>query len=277
MRTLFFLLIVAAASLAAETGSPKRNAVSGTAPTAPVKTEVMMIGVFHFANPQLDSVKSETINVMTPASQRYLEQLTDRIAKFKPTVVLLEFDPASTAEIQEKYERYRQKKFDLPANEIYQLGFRIARKANLSHVHSFDEQTVHWNAEPMFQRMEREDPQTLQRVEQTIAELGKKQQHDHATLSLQQLLIQTNSRLEDVVNKSLYIDTNHVGAGAGFEGADASASWWRRNFRMYANVQRHATPGARVVVIGGQGHTAILKDLLQFDRARVAVSVDPFL
>ena len=39
-------------------------------------------------------------------------------------------------------------------------------------------------------------------------------------------------------------------------GADASASWWQRNFRMYALIQQHAQPGARDIAIGGQGHTA---------------------
>ena len=35
----------------------------------PMRAEVMLIGVFHFANPKLDSVKSEVIDVMTPQSQ----------------------------------------------------------------------------------------------------------------------------------------------------------------------------------------------------------------
>ena len=51
------------------------------------------------------------------------------------------------------------------------------------------------------------------------------------------------------------------------------ASWWHRNFRMYAYIQQHAGPGKRVVAIGGQGHTAILKDLLADDPDRVAADV----
>ena len=67
--------------------------------------------------------------------------------------------------------------------------------------------------------------------------------------------------------------TNAVGAGENFSGADAAASWWRRNFRMYANVQHIAQPGTRVIVIGGQGHTAVMKDLLGIDGERVGVEV----
>ncbi len=75
----------------------------------------------------------------------------------------------------------------------------------------------------------------------------------------------------------LNIVTNPVGDQNNFVGADASASWWHRNFRMYAHVQRYARPGERVLVIGGQGHTAILRQLLADDPDREAVDVRPFL
>jgi hypothetical protein len=74
----------------------------------------------------------------------------------------------------------------------------------------------------------------------------------------------------------LYIATNAIGAGDGYSGADSSASWWHRNFRMYANIQKLATPGERIIVIGGAGHTAILKQLLEIDQRLIGVDVHPF-
>ena len=79
------------------------------------------------------------------------------------------------------------------------------------------------------------------------------------------------------MNKSIYLRTNDVDAGRGFVGADAAASWWHRNFRMYANIQQVATPGHRVIALAGQGHTAILKDMLAVDDRRVAEDVRPYL
>ena len=89
-------------------------------------------------------------------------------------------------------------------------------------------------------------------------------------MSLARLLQLGNDPERDRENKALYMATNAVDAGGGFAGADASASWWHRNFRMYANVQKAASPGRRVLVVGGQGHTAILKDLLAIDGEREA-------
>jgi len=73
------------------------------------------------------------------------------------------------------------------------------------------------------------------------------------------------------MNKDLYLVTSAAGAGTGFEGADAAARWWHRNFRMFANIQQYARPGERVLVVAGSGHTAILRDLLEIDgRIRAA-------
>jgi hypothetical protein len=239
--------------------------------------QVMMFGVFHFANPGLDVVKTATVNVMTEESQQYLEDLSTRLREFRPTVVLLEFNPANEAVMQERYEQYLDDKFELPANEIYQLGFRVARLSGVEKIGSFDERSIGWNAEPLLEYLPEHDPDTERAVQMAIDDITAKQQQAHARLTLGQLLKMTNDPDKDRLNKSFYVLTNHVGTGDNFVGADAAASWWHRNFRMYAKIQRHATPGQRVLVIGGQGHTAILKDFLEVDADRDGVDVVPYL
>lgn len=242
------------------------------------KAEVMLMGVFHFSNPKRDVIKTNQVNVMTPKNQQYLEKLTDRISRqFKPTVVLLEFEPKNNKKIQEQYIRYLKGKFDLTSNEIYQLGFRVAKKSKLTKVYGFDEREIGWNAKPLFDYIDAHDPAIKARMDALIEKISKEMEQEHATLSLSELLIGENKEEKDLLNKYLYLMTNHVGAGDNFVGADASARWWHRNFRMYAIIQKYAQPGERVLVIGGQGHTAILKDLLKCDRDRKAVNVVPYL
>jgi hypothetical protein len=251
--------------------------VPGVAAADQPKAEVMLFGVFHFANPGRDLVKGDQINVMTSANQAYLDRLAMRIAEFQPTLVLLEFDPRNEAGQQERYSRYLDGKYELESNEIYQLGFRIAREAGLDSIQSFDEREVHWDAEPLFEYMPENDPETNQRFNDVIEEISSNREVDHSTKTLAELLLQSNDPEQDTRNKYLYLMTNQVGAGDSFVGADASASWWRRNFRMYANIQKAAQPGERILAIGGQGHTAILKDLLAMDADRIAVDVRPFI
>lgn len=239
--------------------------------------EVMLFGVFHFSNPGRDVVKTEQADVMSPDNQAYLDELARRIGEFNPTRVLLEFDPERDAEMQARYREYLAGSYELKSNEVYQLGFRIAAQSTADTVYGFDETTVHWNAEPLFAYMEEKDTQTGALMQSKIAEITELLGEAHRTKTLRELLLLMNDRNLDRRNRGLYIATNHVGDAENYTGADASASWWHRNFRMYANIQRHAQPGERVLVIAGQGHTAILRQLLADDDARETVDVVPYL
>ena len=238
--------------------------------------QVMMFGVFHFANPGHDVVKAEQINVMTEDNQIYLEGLADRIAKFNPTRILLEYPPGSDPKIQNRYRSYVDGSYELPSNEVYQLGFRIATRSDAETVHGFDENTIQWNAEPLFAYLEGKEQKTSGRMDELFQSITIDTENAHRTLTLQQLLLRANDAEQDRINRGLYLLTNHVGDGENYVGADAAASWWHRNFRMYANVQRHAQPGERVLVIGGQGHIAILRQFLEDDDDRYSVDVTPY-
>jgi len=239
--------------------------------------KVMLIGVFHFANPGHDMVKSRVIDVMAPENQAYLEGLATRLAAFHPTEVLLECSPSDQATWDGRYKDYLAGRFTLTANEDYQIGFRTAKAAGLAGVTCYDEDQVGWDAGPMFEYMDKHDPALKAEMEATYKSMGAKADEEQSTLPLPRLLQLSNDPARDGINKGLYIRTNDVGAGAGFSGADASASWWHRNFRMYANIQKAAAPGHRVIAVAGQGHTAILKDLLAVDPSREAESVAGYL
>lgn len=241
------------------------------------QAEVMIFGVFHFSNPGLDVVKTDQVNVMTEQNQEYLHALAERLAAFRPTAVLVEEDPNKQAALDENYRLYLADSFELPSNETYQLGFRVAKMAGLQSVLAFDEREIHWNAEALFAYLPGNEPETQAKMNSLIQEVTAESQRAHATKSLAELLMMSNELEKDQLNKYLYLLTNPVGAGENFVGADAAASWWHRNFRMYPNIQKQAQPGERVLVIAGQGHTAILKDLLELDRDRIAVDVRPFI
>ena len=253
------------------------SALAAAAPPTLAPAKVMLLGMFHFANPGRDMVKSRVIDVMTPANQAYLDGLAARMSAFKPTDVLVECSPADQAKYDESFRAYVAGTFVLPSNETYQIGYRIAKRAGLSRVTCFDEDAVGWNAQPMFEYMEKHEPEAKKSLEATFQSLGAVMDKEQATLSLTELLQLANDPARDALNKSIYLRTNDVDAGGGFVGADAAASWWHRNFRMYANIQKVAAPGRRVIALAGQGHTAILKDLLAVDDRRAAEDVRTYL
>ena len=243
----------------------------------PVPAKVTMLGVFHFENPGLDVVKSGVIDVTEPASQAYLDGLATRLASSRPTDVLVECVPSAQASQDTAYAAYVKGTAALTVDETQQIGFRVAKKAGLRGVTCFDEGDVGWNSAPMFAYIGTHEPATAARMQEVFASLSARQSREQASLPLMELLQRSNDPRRDRENKGLYIATNAVDAGGGFSGADASASWWHRNFRMYANVQKAAAPGDRVLVIAGSGHTAILKDLLAIDGDREADDVSKYL
>lgn len=253
------------------------SALAVAAAPAVAPGRVMLIGMFHFANPGRDMVKGRVIDVMTPPNQAYLEGLAVRLAAFGPTDVLVECSPAQQATYDQRFREYLAGSFDLPSNETYQIGFRVAKQAGLGGVTCFDENEVGWNAQSMFDYMKRHDTHAKRDFEARIQAVSVDHDREQSTLSLAQLLHLANDPSRDAANKALYLRTNAVGAGDGFAGADASASWWHRNFRMYANIQKSAAPGRRVIALAGQGHTAILKDLLAVDDRRTAEDVRAYV
>ena len=241
-------------------------------------SKVAILGLFHFTNPKSDHVKTTQIDVTSSESQDYLSSLSSRISKvFKPTHVLVECLPERQAYYDEQYKTFLQGKFSLPTNEIYQIGFRVSEMSGLSGVICFDEKSIKWQVDPLLNYMSNQDIQSKNRFDEFIKGLTKTFEEKHSTLSLRELLNYYNSAEIDRKSKSFYLLTNSVGAFNNYEGADAASSWWHRNFRMYSNIQKIATPDSRVLVIAGQGHTSILKDLLSSDTDREMYNITDLL
>lgn len=239
--------------------------------------QVMLFGVFHFQDAGLDVVKPEDIDIFAEENQAYLEGLAERLQGYKPTRVLLEYHPENDELINERYREYLAGNYKLPANEIYQLGFRIAKQAGLERVYSFDNRDVEWQAEEMFEYARKHDSPQMNTFNEIIQAYTAEDEQARKTLSLKELLGRQNDPDADRLNMSLYLATNSIGAGDGFAGANSTASWWKRNFYMYANIQTLAEPGQRIIAIGGSGHMAILKQMLAIDQQLEGVPVNPFL
>lgn len=251
------------------------SAVAETAASTE-EAHVLVMGTFHFANPGLDMVKSQVTDVLSASNQRWLDTLATRIAAFAPTDVLVECAVADQPKMDARLLAYRAGGYALARNENDQIGLRVAKAANARLV-CFDQRDVHWEGDKLMKFLEENEPQALEEVQKVFADLSARETREQGALSLAQLLRLSNSSDRDRENKNLYLMTNAVDAGSSYAGADASASWWRRNFHMYANVQKAAQPGRRVFVLAGAGHTAVIRDLLANDAARTAVDIGPYL
>ncbi|WP_445359128.1 DUF5694 domain-containing protein [Microbulbifer sp. ANSA005] len=240
----------------------------------PVETtepaQVMLFGSFHFSHfskPSKDVVKTQVIDVYTEESQRYLEDLSSRIAADSPTHVLLECHTNDESKMNQRFAKYVKGEHKLNRGESEQLGFRVAKKAGLPKVICYDaSQDLPYGE--LLSYLESNSPERKKITDEFLKAWGIRFNEMHASLSLEEILDKHNDPTEDKINVGSYIMLNDIGQGDNFIGADLSSKWWSRNFRMYANIQAVAQPGTKVFVLGGQGHSSIMRPMLELDDKR---------
>src|SRR5688572_6748507 len=99
------------------------------------RTQVMLVGTYHFSNPGKDIHNVKAVDVLTAERQRELSNVIAALGKFAPTQVAVEW-PEQV--VTERYAKFREGQLPESRNEVVQLGFRLARELDLQTVHGLD-------------------------------------------------------------------------------------------------------------------------------------------
>src|SRR5579871_5437956 len=86
--------------------------------------KVLVLGTYHMANPGRDLVKTQIADTLGNERQSQIGLLLGRLAAFEPTKIAIE--SREDGKVNERYRAYREGKIQLSANEIEQVGFRLA-------------------------------------------------------------------------------------------------------------------------------------------------------
>lgn len=237
------------------------------------KAKVMVLGVFHFSNPGLDSYKPKyTFNILEKKRQEELEILLNKIALYKPTKILVEWDRIKSDSItNDRYQKYINGNFSIDdkSNEVYQIGFKIAKKMGNQRIYCSDASSdwfgveLDWDnydaeaylkSKGQFEKSTRYDFQSF--YEWTDSLKTVQTLTEHLTL-----LNGNKNRLKD--HQAYLTDLILEGAGDNYVGADAVAKWYRRNLRIFANAYDFTDFDSeeRLLLIYGSGHVWQLRQL----------------
>lgn len=107
------------------------------------KPTIMILGSYHMANPEQDAINIKADDVLVPKRLREIEQLVELLIAFKPTKIAVEREPEIDAKLQKKYRNYLKSAYQLERNEVYQIGFRVAKNMGHSKIYPVD-----WNKMP---------------------------------------------------------------------------------------------------------------------------------
>lgn len=226
------------------------------------RSPIMILGTYHMANPGLDAVNIEADDVLSERRQAEMADLVNQLARFQPTRVMLEA-PYASAVSQQRYERYRSGALELSRNETDQIGFRLAHQMGLEHVNPIDFPMMMSGL--TYDEIEFATPPAIDAAPSSSPprELSEDELRlRRSTVAEYLLYINTQERWR--ANHLVYMSLFEPEAGnaAIYEASDRMANWYRRNFRMWANVVRKTDrPTDRVFLLVGSGHLAILRSL----------------
>lgn len=237
------------------------------------KTKAMVLGVFHFDNPGLDSYNHKyAFNILEEKRQSELEILLSKIAEYKPTKILLEWDRIEMDSIaNERFQKYLNGtlSIDDKRNEVYQIGFKIAKKMGHRKIYCSDasadwfgveldwdtyESEAYLKSKGQYEKSTRYDFQSFYEQSDSLKTVQTLTEHFA-------MLNSPKNRLKD--HQAYLTETILEGAGDNYLGADAVAKWYRRNLRIFANAYdlTDFESEERLLLIYGAGHVWQLKQL----------------
>ncbi|GAA4036458.1 DUF5694 domain-containing protein [Parerythrobacter jejuensis] len=249
----------------------------------PDPVEVMILGSYHFANPGRDAVNMEVDDVLSPRRQKEIATLSNTLAQWAPTRVVVEarasgpdFELADYADTDTLLSTSR--------NESVQIGYRLARAMGHRAVFGFDEQPE--GDEPDYfplqsvQQFARANGQEAI-LTSLFADLQEQISAEQARLPDQtiagSLIFHNRPDLVEAQHHKLYYSLLSIGDGDAQPGAELNAYWYMRNAKMFAKLNKVAQPGDRVLVIVGSGHSAWLRHFAERMPGYRLVEVMPYL
>lgn len=231
--------------------------------TKQTKPVVMILGSYHMGNPGRDLNNVKADDVRAAKRQKEIAEFVQILKKFKPTRIAVE-QPIENAKLNERYQSYLNGKSELSANEVEQIGFRLAKEMNLKSV-----TTIDWQGNFDFDKV-LESAKTNNQTADTDyfmnggkTEVGK-QSEMMKTADITEIYKYLNDANRVNQWHSYYLKLVRVGKDADYAGTDLVRDWYERNLKIYANITRLTTsPNDRILVIYGAGHLKLLQEFVE--------------
>jgi hypothetical protein len=252
------------------------------------QVNVLTLGMFHFAFPNLDAVQTaeeDQIDVLLPEYQKEIELIVEKISVFRPTVVVIEQESDYQNFIDSLYNQYLSGKYQLERDEQFQIGFRIAKAMGIEKLYCVDEWMGNFteNIINLISDETSEEYLTFYKSHEADMKSPEKFRKESLfkTKGILAELIQSNN--EENIKKDLgnylldlfkYEKTPYDFTGVDFE----TGRWFSRNLKIFRNIQRIEThPSDRILVIFGSSHLGILNYLFECSPEYNIVRTNDFL
>jgi hypothetical protein len=227
------------------------------------RPSMLLIGTGHWGNNGLDVVNPTFDDFLAPRRQTEIAEVIERLEKFHPTKVAVEWAATDEATLDGAYRAYLEDEFSLSASEIHQLGFRLANACGHDRIHAID-----WNEGTVslgdaFDYAKARQPAIFEELQRVQRELGAWQQQ-LASLTVRDMMIRTNAPDSMAQLHRPYLTIARIGTATNPVGIQWVKTWYERNLIIFANLSRLiASSAERIAVIYGAGHVPLLDQFIR--------------
>ncbi|WP_097046503.1 DUF5694 domain-containing protein [Flagellimonas pacifica] len=228
------------------------------------KIKVLNFATFHMGNTS-DS-KSVEFDEQNRKNQEDAKKIAQMISAFGPTVICVEVPASESEELNTEYTKYLKSpnKASTYYGEVGLVAFEVGRINNVEKLYGIDYR-LEYNYNINNDLKNEIDSATFNNFQSnpfaSIPELNIFEEG----LSLAEKLSRMNHPkfLDFLITANADILT-YVGSKNGYEGADEAAEYYKRNLRIYSNLNRlPLTKKDRVFILSGGSHTAFLNEFMQ--------------
>lgn len=263
-------LLAASQSVGAQSIDPAGAASLVWAECQAGQVEVMILGTFHFA-------QSDDIDVLEPPRQAELAAILDRLEAWAPRRVAVEYAHSRQSTLDSLYGAFLEADRDAgaSANEIVQIGFRLARRLGHERVHAADVPMNLWHDSIQVFDDGWPDSRSGLRAKWPQRFLELEASWTDSTLAA---ILRGENRDAVPGNSEMYGGFLPLVEDEVYAGALKLRPWYDRNLRIVQNLFRIADPaGERVLLVIGSGHLRVLKQIMEMTPQLCAVSALPTL
>ncbi len=234
---------------------------------SPSKTQVLLLGTFHFDNPGLDVAKFENADVLSAKRQKEIMEVVKQLKAFGPDRIFIESEPVHQEYYDSLLLAYKAGKFILKANEVYQIGFRLAKELDLPSLTCVDYREAQFPFDSLMKVIMSADQTSLAiEIKIAIDSIEKAHNTQLRSLDIRNLLLQYNSAHERTNSVGFYFRLLHAGTQDNHVGSYLVSEWWRRNMVIYENILKRLTgKEEKILVLFGSAHTALLHEFMKYN------------
>jgi hypothetical protein len=236
--------------------------------SGPAKAHVLVLGTFHLANHNKDMFNVQADDMLAPKRQAEIAAFVESLKAFQPTKIAVEVS-VEEPELNQKYQQYFAGKYTLTADEIDQIGFRLAKELGHTQLYpinvmaDFPFEAVQDFAKKNGNGKEELLNRTLEQGPKGVAKIADWLKNG----TVGDVLRNMNQEEEIRQDQALYMTFARFAANGEYPGPDLLTAWYGRNIRIFGNLRNIIdSPADRVLVIYGAGHAYWLeRDVLDSD------------